>query len=525
MAHPSPARRLAELADLEVVLARREAGEALEAPPEEAGRALLAREGLEPDEALARLPRDPALRRALAAELLGRLRAAGAALPGERVAAGHRAAGWVLAVVGLLLGSAAARAALAFHGAEPINVWAFLGGLVLLQVLLLVVLLVALAGGLARGLPLLGAAQRAARALGRLPWLDRLARHTPERARAAFAALDRAGHRAAGRQSLYRGAERWLLLGLTQRFGVFFNLGAAGTFLALVLFTDLAFAWSTTPAEIDGGHLEALVRALALPWAWLLPGTVPGREAIEATRWSRLEHAFAGGDVDAAAAHAAAWWSFLFLALLVWGLLPRLLAWALAAWRLRRELAAARLDDAATLELLESALPAPAAGWHHPDPAAVAGERLAPTAGVDVNQDEPSAAAGEEVAVVLWGGWSIEADRLADALAAHRGWRPAAVHKAGGPDEAATRAVLERLGPAAPLALLAEGGEPPDKRLGRFLAGARERLGERALVSVVLVELDGAGGLRPAAAEDVDLWRAALARRHDPYLRVEALRR
>jgi len=516
----SPSPSLADLIDLEVLMARRDAGEALAVEVE--------LDAVSADEAVpGDLAADLGLRRRAAAELLRRSRAAAAPLPGERVVRGYRAAGWLLGLLALLLGSGVARGALSFHGGDPINVWRFLGGLVLLQVALFALLIVAVAVGFGRGSSWLSGLQRGLRALSRMPWFDRLSRLTPDQAREAFRGLELARHRAATRRSLYRDAERWLLFGLAQRFGLLFNLGAAATFLALVLFTDLVFAWSTTPAEIDGSHLAALVDALAAPWAWLLPETVPGLEAIDATRWSRLD-GFVGGDPEAAAAFAGGWWSFLFAALLVWGLLPRLLAWLLGGWRLRRALASVPLDDVATLALLEAALPAAAPAWSHPAPEQVAGELLAPAGGGPAAPDGSGAgatgggpSASAACTALLWGGWTADEAAVRSLLAEPHRWSPTAVAAAGGASEDQARAALGGLA-SQPLVLLVEGGESPDKRLSRFLADARARLGERTLIAVTLVEPAG-DGFGAVAPDDLALWRDYLARLHDPYLRVEAL--
>ena len=511
---------LADLIDLEVVLARQEAGEAPDGAAEAVGREVLTRRGVAVTEARAAVSRDRELRLQLAHALLARARAAGPPLPGDRVVRGYRGAGWLLGALALILGTVAARGALSFSGGDPINVWRFLGGLVLLQVALLVVLVVALTVGFARGAAWLSTLQRGLLVLSRMSWFDRLARHTAAQAREAFRGLELVRHRAATRRSLYRDAERWLLFGLTQRFALLFNLAAAATFLALVLFTDLVFAWSTTPAEIDGGHLALLVDALAAPWSWLLPDTVPSMEAIEATRWSRLEQAFAGGDPQAAATFAAGWWSFLFVALLVWGLLPRLIAWLVSGWKLRRALAAAPLDDVATMDLLESMIPAVAPDWIHPSPESVSGELLQRGAG---GEPGPAGPPGEAGAAVLWGGWKAEETAVRELLAAHRGWRPAALLLAGGSSEGETRAALESLDET-PLVVLVESGESPDKRCSRFLKDARGRLGPSTLITVGLVEPSAGGGFGAVADQDLALWRDYLARLRDPYLRVEALR-
>jgi hypothetical protein len=484
---------LADLVDLEVLLARRAAGEAAPEPLDDA-------------------PADDAPASWVAA-LLQRERLTGAPLPGERVVRGHRLAGRWLGLLALVLGALAARTAVAAPADEPINLWAFLGVLVLLQVLLLVLLVLAMSVGLVRGSAWTSALQSLLRTVGRWPVFDGLARRTPERVTEALRGLEQARHRFATRHSLYRDAERWMLFGLAQRCAVLFNLGAVLSFTALVLFTDLVFGWSTTPAEIDGGHLAALVDALAAPWRWLMPDAVPGEAAIEATRWGRIE-GFAGDPAEAAR-HAGGWWSFLLASLVTWGLTPRVLAWGFAQWRLRVAFAAVRFDDVETAGLIDAVRPR-AASWSHPDPAEVAGELLPPA-----GEGGARAAGGDHATVVLWGGWEADDERVRALLAgAPRGWRAEAVLRAGGADEAAGREVLAALAPR-PLVVLVEAGEAPDKRLSRFLTAARAALPAGAWIVAGLIELDGAGGFAAVAEDDAQLWRDALARLRDPYLGVE----
>src|SRR5204863_307845 len=70
---------------------------------------------------------------------------------------------------------------------------------------------------------------------------------------AAFRAL---WHRLRSRRSLYHHLEPWLLLGLTQAFGVAFNLGALFGCLRLIVFSDIAFSWSTTLLQLDPAHFH-----------------------------------------------------------------------------------------------------------------------------------------------------------------------------------------------------------------------------------------------------------------------------
>jgi len=111
---------------------------------------------------------------------------------------------------------------------------------------------------------------------------------------------------------------------LPQWFTVGLFVGALLALVAQVIFTDLAFGWSTT-IEMAAGSVHAACRWLAWPWSGWLPGAAPDLALVEASRFFRLEDR----DLDrAAAASLGQWWPFVAMCILVWGLLPRLLLMA-----------------------------------------------------------------------------------------------------------------------------------------------------------------------------------------------------
>lgn len=99
-------------------------------------------------------------------------------------------------------------------------------------------------------------------------------------------------------------------------------------YLVLLLFTDLAFGWSSTlinqPEPIV--HVSQL---LASPWGWLWPAAMPSDDLVAATRYARIEPQ--AGEV----ARAGDWWRFLLMSLLCYNLLPRGLLLGLLKLRLR----------------------------------------------------------------------------------------------------------------------------------------------------------------------------------------------
>jgi hypothetical protein len=127
----------------------------------------------------------------------------------------------------------------------------------------------------------------------------------------------------------------WRIARLAQAAGVFFNLGILTGLAGLVLVRHVGFFWETTTELAMRSVLENAVRFLSAPWVAWWPAASPDAAVIEASRWLP-------GTSDGLAPGPSAWWQFLLVAVFVWGLLPRVILWAVA-WRAGRR-ALAQLD-------------------------------------------------------------------------------------------------------------------------------------------------------------------------------------
>lgn len=502
---PSRPLRLGELIDLECRLAadRELDRHTLRERDRRIGASLV--RGGEPQ-----LDRHEIVRRWLAA-----VRGGGEPGPGARVQAVYGLAGAALAVFGLFAGAGTAAALLRYDGSHPVNIVHFLAVFVGLQLALCALAVVHMLPRSWLGwVPGFGPLHEALRHLGyRQAGLERwLARLHGDRGQ-----LGGALARLKSWSTVYADVERWSLLVLTQRVGVFFNLGALATCVYLIAVTDLAFAWSTT-LPVGAAAMTRMLQALAVPWSWL-PAAVPDADLVEASRYFRQEATY-----DPALLKN--WWSFLVAALVTYGLLPRSALWIYSGRRLLRARRRLRLDHSecqAALERVSAGRVGKRVEWV----AEASGEdNDAGRAGVGGEGVELPAPGDAECVVLGWADVPLDRES-ADRLVAERfGWRTIAVHAAGGSEPAGGQQALvedlHRAGPDSPVVIVAEAFEAPTKALAHFLCELRHAVGTRRPIVVALVA-GQAPAWKPPSSQDRALWEHAVVLQADPYVRVEEM--
>ncbi|MEO5917497.1 MAG: DUF2868 domain-containing protein [Luteolibacter sp.] len=126
-----------------------------------------------------------------------------------------------------------------------------------------------------------------------------------------------------------RAAVLWRLARVVQTAGVFFNIGIVCGLAGLVLVKHVGFFWETTTELAMRSGLESTAGFLSAPWSAWFPAASPSAAVIDASRWLP-------GRTTGLAPGPSAWWEFLLMVTLVWGLLPRAILWLLA-WRAGRK--------------------------------------------------------------------------------------------------------------------------------------------------------------------------------------------
>ncbi|XAL98551.1 DUF2868 domain-containing protein [Phycisphaeraceae bacterium D3-23] len=421
----------------------------------------------------------------------------------DQVGSAMSLAGFGLVVLGLLMGSGVALGVFVFDGERPVNVVAALGVFVFLQAATLVLAVLAvLPAGWTSWLPGFVVVQETLRRLspGRLSFL--LARLMPQPMREALAAsIGRAG----AHRRVYGRVQLWAVVRWSQLFAVAFNVAAAAVFVSLVVFTDLLFVWSTT-LDVEPESFHALTSAVALPWGFV-PDAVPSLELVNATRFQR-------GTGDDPSRLGGGWWSFILLAMLVYGLLPRLVALVWAQVALGRASRAALLATPGVSSVLQR-LQRGAQSQDLVEPTDSAAGSAWPAAGV-----------GTHPVVVDWSRAAGSVGRARRVL----GLEVDDILPAGGArtmdeDAAAVEQIGTLVKPSGDVSprgvvVLVKLWEPPMLEVLSFFKALRISVGDAVPVRVCAVSHDSDGRLVSDDAEHLAQWRRRVQTLGDPWLTV-----
>ena len=422
--------------------------------------------------------------------------------------------GVALATLGAFAGFSGAAAAMAYTGAEPINVSLFFAVFVLLQALL--------------ALGLMGAAFLPQRAKDKLLDLGlfRLSRVVfvgAFRLSIALATRFLEARQVAeiaevaglvrSRLSVHKPLFGWLAFSRLQGMGLFFNLGALTALLLAVALSDRAFGWQTT-LDVSASTLQEMTRMVAFPWSWW-QGEGRGFPSLTEIEGSRI--VLKEGIRSLETENLVAWWRFLALGIVTYGVLPRLFFRALGTWQLGRTARAYEFGNAAAVRLFDRL---------------ERGARLFEVEPVEQGADgwDPRSTTGSSEAVTLRFGArclierSLAASLRVDALAAALGERWKCRSEAIDVLDYEQRSFDETvasLDAEQQLVLVVESWMPPIKETERLIRKLRQRLGERGLIRIVALGLpekaEETYSLH-AKADDFRIWDRFVRSLGDPYL-------
>lgn len=414
--------------------------------------------------------------------------------PGERLAALISVATGLLVLFGVLLGMGVAGAVFGYRGDQPVNLFVLLGVLVGLPLIMMVASLLLLKAGAL--MP--GALRDAMGVLNPGRWMGLwLERHL------SVNMFETVSHR-----PLHGSFARWQLMAFGQSFAIGYFMGVLTLAFLLIVFTDLAFGWSTTLAT-DATFVWQVFHGIALPWSEWLPAAVPDQGLVEASRFYRLED----NTVDAVrAAELGRWWPFVLMTIFVYGLLPRIFLAVLSYWQVR----------AATRRLLEEG----------PEITALLDRLRAPRVDFEGQSDDGEVPEQQETAalaqleitpgsmVIIWNE-ALAHDQVTKWLSARGAHDAVTIAAAEWQPTSEQREALRRTsknGAPRPsrLIILTKGWEPPLLAFKDYLALIRDVLGNGPVFVIVPLDISRSE-ISPA---DREVWAHALAGLEDPTLYV-----
>jgi hypothetical protein len=436
--------------------------------------------------------------------------------PGENAVKTLRLITLILLFLGAAAGWVTALGVFAYNGTQPVNVVNVLAVFVGIQFLLLLMsAIIALPQNLLRFMP------------GARPLQDLLSALSPGRLASAITrflspeyrlALEAALGRQKTRHIVYGQVRKWLILQLSQVFAVAFNLGALMSCFYLVTVSDLAFGWSTT-LEFQTESFHWLIQQLAWPWRDWLGRAVPSLDLIEVTRFYRLNKGILPNAIKLGAKDAAMlgqWWQFLLMAIIFYGLLPRLLTLAFARWRFKAALKKALIHVPGAQQTLDRMNHAVIeTGAVEPEASIV----LVPETIQSVNGNN---FAGTKGYLINWAGINTDESRLESALQRAMAVKiNHAMHAGGKSSIEQDQRIIEELRTAIdePAIIIAvKSWEPPLLDFLDFLEALRTALGPERLITIIPISLNHKHDLAPADPNNLDVWRKKLQSLGDPRL-------
>jgi hypothetical protein len=462
-------------------------------------------------------------RRELFTAWLNRVRITEPPSPGELFETGYRWLGWLLLIAGLMTGSGAAASVLSYDGSKPVNIVNFLAILVGIQIItVLFFLLNSTPAALRRFLPGSGEFYNFVRELSYLfsRLIGKIIEHLPAK---HLNRLWQDLQRLKVKQKLYGSVEKWLVIRLTQRFGLAFNIGALATCLYLVTFSDLAFAWNTT-LEVKSRTFHTIIRSIAGPWSSIVPNGVPSLELVEQSRYFQLDDEYIDARVNSGQPRAiivGRWWLFLMLCLVVYGFVPRVIIYIFSNVKLKTALRKLPLNSA-EFESLFDRLTRPLLQTRAIEPEApIISNQIDSTLNHDIQTSR------DECIVIKWGDIAMPDEQLNKLVESRFGWRSENLVPAGGFDYVESNLIaLESIGKrkkSIPVLILVESWESPSASILNFIKQVRIKLKTDEQIIVGLVNTALHSLLKSPDKVEWQVWKNGIARLTDPYVRVEAM--
>ena len=448
-------------------------------------------------------------------------------LPGEAFDEVYRLMGFGFLIVGLLSGSGLAFSFLNYRGTEPLNISSFLALFVLTQCLALLLLMGIFLARRVRRAPFRSSIIYSIISGLMISLIMKIKHRTQKTLTGSNRGrIESAMGLVRGKRRIYGSLFYWPVFILAQIFGVAFNLGVLGATLLKVLGSDVAFGWQST-VQFSTQTVFKLVQAIALPWSWLMPADFahPTVYQVEGSHMILKE-----GIYHLATKDLVSWWPFLCLAVLTYGLLPRLILLFMGMMVQKRALLRINFSHRACQRLLNRMR----------TPLVSTGGRSVSTEDLRNGDTRAAKAKASDPQYVLTGKGMIalipddifEActnDELESVISKTFGC-PIQQRLKFGVDEKGDKSILHELSrmkkgdTATNLLIVQEGWQPPIRENLLFIQDLRKASGETSMIWVGLIGRPKQGAVfTQVKEEEWEVWDQKLKALGDPYLGLERL--
>jgi hypothetical protein len=454
-------------------------------------------------------------------------------LPGDAFAEVTRWFSWTLAVIGFFCGISLTFSLLAYKGTAPLNVAIYFGALVVSQIGLLVLLTLMAPYYLRRRITLKRSIicslissllvkitlKVKASALNKLP-------------QAHLDSLKTTLGLAHRQKAVYGSLFFWPVFGMAQLFAVTFNIGILAATLVRVLGSDLAFGWQST-LQVSSQGVYEIVRLISLPWRWFIPSPIahPTLAQIDGSKLVLKD-----GIYHLLTQDLVSWWPFLLLAVLFYGLLPRIILLAASLWIRNLKLRQLSFDTVDCDKLMGRLMTPLITTQAPPQPSSgseklkmPAGNPLAHTPPWELEQAQPTDAIVALVPEDIFARCSD--DLLEDHIHIKLGpgYRLVQTTRIEG-DWVSDSSILENLrrtpweDDLPKVLILQEAWQPPIKEGLVYLKELRGRLGHKAKIIILLIGMPTSETIfTPVSDQNWSVWQQKITQLADPYLRLEKI--
>jgi hypothetical protein len=277
-------------------------------------------------------------------------KADGIALPGKAWNGLYRISWWLLLILGFIIGAGLAKSSLDYSGTEPVNVLMYLLCIVVAQIGLYIILGVRSVYRLIRRLDLRSSLLYSPLCGLMVSSMLKLNKYFGKKM-TGYQRLQMSAAQGIMREKLltHGSCLLWAVFILLQMLAIGFNSGVLAATLLKVILSDIAFGWQTT-LQVSEQIVLTLVKFIALPWSWLFPAEIayPSLAHIKGSQMILKE-----GIYHLATKDLVSWWPFLCLAVLVYGILPRMALLFFGLVSLRRNMNRLQFKNIACKQIIQ----------------------------------------------------------------------------------------------------------------------------------------------------------------------------